>query len=716
MSPSIKTDMKRAFSLLGLLLFVLVSCGDPVDPGKGGKDSDGPITGEASHISCRSAEITGKANLSGTTATDLTFGVLYSTNSGVLLGSATHIQAKSFDSDYNFTVNTEVLEPETTYYYRSYISQNNEITYGETKSFKTLAVSSMIETKDATEIDAGVATLNASLNLTDCRYDAIEYGFKLTPQGGVEGSFKANDLSNNAYSYKVKTLVRDKQYSAVAYVTLDGRTYTAKSKSFTTQSLKASVVLNAETNITEFKATLSGKLNVESLGQFSKTAKLYYRDSNGTAEDMKAGGTAKDLTLNSDGTFSFTLQGLESDKTYYYAVIATVDGVAFASEVKRFTTAAVGINLTANDATSITEVKGTLNGKLTVTSIESVSKEVWFYYSASATTVDNLKSQGTKGTSSLESNGTFSKQLTGLTENTAYYYVACAKVNGKDYYSKVKSFKTSDFTASITTQEATSISYATATLNGTLSVTSIESLTKEVWFLYSETAATIDALKSNGTKASGVLSGKVFSADITGLKKGTTYYCVACAKVQSKELCGAVMSFDTPYPVPEAVDMGLSVKWGSFNVGASKPEGYGDYYAWGETMTKSRYEWSTYSLCRGSRDKVTKYCADDNKTTLEKEDDVASQKLGGNWRMPTNSEWMELLNNCSWSWTTKNSVKGYVVTSKKTGNRIFLPAAGRRYSLSGDSAGSDGYYWSSSCYITSYSYIALYFSFYSSNK
>lgn len=662
------------------------------------------ITGAATHISCRNATLSGKANLPGTTATDLTFGVLYSTNSGVLLGSATQIQAKSFDSDYNFAVNTEVLEPETTYYYRSYISQNNEITYGDTKSFKTLAVSSMIQTLDATKVDAGVATLNATLDLTDCKYDAIEYGFKLTPQGGSESTCKATNLSNKAFSYKDKTLVRDKQYNVTAFVTLDGRTYTAESKSFTTQSLKASIALYDETNITEFKATLSGKLNVESQGQFSKSAKLYYRDTEGPAEELKNNGTAKPLTLNSDGTFSFTLQDLESGKTYYYAIIATVDGVAFASEVKHFTTATVGVNLTANDATGITEFKGTLNGTLTVTSIESVSKEVWFYYSATAAAAATLKSSGTKATSTLSPDGTFSTALTGLSYNTTYYYIACAMVNGQEFTSEVKSFKTADFSASVTTLDASEVSYITAVLQGSLSVTSIEQLSKDVWFLYSETATTVDALRTDGTKVSSSLSGESFAASLTDLVLGTDYYYVACAKVYDRTIYGAVKSFTTKTLPAGAVDMGLSVKWASCNIGASKPEDYGDYYAWGETTTKSTYNWSTYTLCGGSENAMTKYCTKssygtvDNKTVLDPEDDVAHVKLGGKWRMPTDAEWTELrdTNNCDWAWTTINGVNGRLVTSKKTGNSIFLPAAGYRDNGNLGNAGFLGGYWSSS--------------------
>ena len=150
----------------------------------------------------------------------------------------------------------------------------------------------------------------------------------------------------------------------------------------------------------------------------------------------------------------------------------------------------------------------------------------------------------------------------------------------------------------------------------------------------------------------------------------------------------------------EYVDLGLSVKWATCNVGASSPEEYGDYYAWGETETKSIYNWSTYQW--GSSSSVIKYCTNskfgpvDDKKGLEPSDDVAQVKWGGNWRMPTRDEQDELREKCTWTWTTQDGTNGYTVTSKKNGNSIFLPAAGYRYDSSLNSAGSHGYYWSSS--------------------
>lgn len=155
----------------------------------------------------------------------------------------------------------------------------------------------------------------------------------------------------------------------------------------------------------------------------------------------------------------------------------------------------------------------------------------------------------------------------------------------------------------------------------------------------------------------------------------------------------------------EYVDLGLSVKWATCNVGASKPEEYGDYFAWGETQPKSTYNWSTYKYCNGSSTSLTKYCTDsyngtvDNKNTLELSDDAARANWGGSWRMPTDAELTELREQCTWTWTTQNGVYGYKVTSKKSGytnKSIFLPAAGYRNDSSLSGAGSNSRYWSSS--------------------
>ena len=131
----------------------------------------------------------------------------------------------------------------------------------------------------------------------------------------------------------------------------------------------------------------------------------------------------------------------------------------------------------------------------------------------------------------------------------------------------------------------------------------------------------------------------------------------------------------------EYVDMGLSVKWATCNVGATKPEEFGDKFAWGETQPNNSSSWSNYRYCNGDAYTMTKYCTNnyyglvDNQTTLEAFDDAATVHWGGEWRMPTKSEIAELWNenNCTIEETSRNGTRGYRFTSKRTGNSIFLP-------------------------------------------
>lgn len=141
--------MKKLFVFFTSCLFI-ASCGiiTPSDPENGQTpevETYGAVTGAVSNITYFNAEIYGKVNIPSVTSADLTFGVLYDTNSGVLFSTATHIQATVFDSELNFTVVVEGLEPETMYYYRSYIIQNGEVSYGEIKNFTTKTMPDAID-------------------------------------------------------------------------------------------------------------------------------------------------------------------------------------------------------------------------------------------------------------------------------------------------------------------------------------------------------------------------------------------------------------------------------------------------------------------------------------------------------------------------------------------------------------------------------------------
>lgn len=148
----------------------------------------------------------------------------------------------------------------------------------------------------------------------------------------------------------------------------------------------------------------------------------------------------------------------------------------------------------------------------------------------------------------------------------------------------------------------------------------------------------------------------------------------------------------------EHVDLGLpsGLQWATYNVGASSPEKYGGYYAWGETRVKDSYTYDTYELWDYYTDSEKDILDFVGKDTLDFVNDVAHIKWDKNWRIPTIEEWQELYVNCTWTWTKKNGVNGFSVKSKTNGNSIFLPA-GNRKTARGESyqTSPNGYYWSS---------------------
>lgn len=183
--------------------------------------------------------------------------------------------------------------------------------------------------------------------------------------------------------------------------------------------------------------------------------------------------------------------------------------------------------------------------------------------------------------------------------------------------------------------------------------------------------------------------------------KNTKLFAALCCTAMLFAACEKNEPKDTKNDTKEAVDLGLSVKWASCNLGATKPEEFGNYYAWGETTAKSEYTWETYKY-GSDYDALKKYCSNasygkdgfsDELTALSTSDDAATKNWGSNWRMPTIDEWNELITKCTWKWTAKNGVKGYKVS--KNGKYIFLPAAGV-YDDDELYYPSYGYYWSSS--------------------
>ncbi len=152
----------------------------------------------------------------------------------------------------------------------------------------------------------------------------------------------------------------------------------------------------------------------------------------------------------------------------------------------------------------------------------------------------------------------------------------------------------------------------------------------------------------------------------------------------------------------EWVDLGLSVKWATCNVGASSPSECGDYFAWGETSTKSEY---TEKNCNTHEKKMRNIAGNSQY-------DAARVHWGSTWRLPTKKECKELVKKCTWTWTSQGGNNGYLVSSKKNGNSIFLPAAGWHREASVNHDGEYGVYWSSTPKTKSGAYFLYFQSFF----
>ena len=170
-------------------------------------------------------------------------------------------------------------------------------------------------------------------------------------------------------------------------------------------------------------------------------------------------------------------------------------------------------------------------------------------------------------------------------------------------------------------------------------------------------------------------------------------------KITVRQVDGELETSITIKQRMQYVDLGLSVLWAECNLGAINPEEYGGYYAWGEIEEKKDYCWETYKWYGGSEDRFTKYSPGvDNKNQLDPEDDVVQIRLGEGWRMPTEEEFWELVEEGRWQRAELNGIKGRRVTSRTNGDSIFLPATGLMIGTSLHGADSDegGEFWSSS--------------------
>lgn len=912
--------MKKLYFVLAII-GLIGSC-TPEENGTDGENNtkETAVTSVASDITEITAVLSGYANVTPEMG-NIKIGILYSTDEGLSLENSIELISRELDDNNQFKVQATELSSNTTYYYKAFVFYGGVYRYGNVRQFTTLKVSAQVATSSASDIGMFSAQIKGTLNV-DSKVNLEKavwflYGTNNSLESlKSEGQKIASSLSiDNVFTCKLSSLSYGKTYYYVACAKVYDTEFYGEIGSFTTADMSAGVTTAEITDVGLFTATFNGSLFVENTESLSKDVWFLYSDKASNLESLKSSGIKRTTTLKDNGSYTFIQTDLNYATKYYYVACAKVHDKEYYGNVVEFSTLDIIASVETIDARAVRHYKATVSGELTVENTEDLSKNVWFLYGTS-NNLESLKSNGTKQTASLNNDGSFSVDLNGLNYSTTYYFVACSKVYDKEFYGEIKSFttntpyvatieaenvglnyatiygrfysdkndalsieawflygatndleslkssgskvtaevgyqyswyllyynlqnlnygstyyyvacvkigdsvfygevmsfNTSDLSVDLTTLNASDIKEWSACLSADLVVNEMYNTDKTVWFLWGDSSdieilktsgkslsakrhwsinnryyayltdlnyattyyfvactqvydkvfygevksfKTLDitvstsaaseiglssarlngkvscgkhdgddvsgwfyfgnsndaeTLKSNGTVVEAVVqsNGLIESYySVSGLNDNTTYYYIACAKVNGEDFYGGVKSFTTQKnsDYGSAVDLGLSVKWRDCNIGARYPGEKGDYYAWGETETKTLYNSSTYKWHDPVTNKYTKYVTDsnygtvDNKTVLDAEDDVAHVKLGGDWRMPTMEEWKELRENCTWTLATKNNVDGLLATSKKNGNSVFFPRAG---CWAGDKVEREsiGYYWCSSLYST----------------
>ena len=302
----------------------------------------------------------------------------------------------------------------------------------------------------------------------------------------------------------------------------------------------------------------------------------------------------------------------------------------------------------------------------------------------------------------------FQFDIHGLKPSTTYYYCPYTKIGETLYYGDTQSFKTRPINVSgkLIKKNAWSGTFEGAVNLDTFDIAGNDNLFLGILYGAEEP---LDWDHRTAFVPSEVENYASFPVSIKRLTPATDYLWRPCVYIGDSCYYGDVNEIFTDEASGDGqgegrenghawVDLGLSVKWATSNIGASEFRGLGDYFAWGETQAKECFGLDKYLFFDSEQECMNKYGVNgmlqDGKTELEAEDDAASFSWKGNWRMPSKEDVEELLSECKWTKATENGVNGYTVTSTINGKSIFLPLAGCYMDGTEKSyEGQLGYYW-----------------------
>lgn len=354
------------------------------------KDNIEPsITIGATNISPVSVVLLGKANLTSTVASDITMGIMWSTSSGVLPSNSKKVEAINMDKDYNYSVLLTGLDPETTYYYRSYVTQRGVDTYGITKEFTTKTIASTIETIDATEISAASSVLNAKIDLEYLVAETLQYGFVYGLNNPINYcKVPLRDDGEKSISYSLTGLQPESSYHYQAYIIINGTEYRSVVKEFSTGKKVDLIETIDASNIEAASAQLNAKLDLSKVSYSRVSYGFIY----GTSQDnLDKKIASKNL---SKGHYSVFVSSLEHKTKYYFKAFVVLDNTAIYADIKELNTdlihvASVSLNQ-HNYAFSCIGDKYTL--RATVTPADATDKSL--IWTSSNTNIATVSQEG----------------------------------------------------------------------------------------------------------------------------------------------------------------------------------------------------------------------------------------------------------------------------------------------------------------------------------
>lgn len=385
------------------------------------------------------------------------------------------------------------------------------------------------------------------------------------------------------------------------------------------------------------------------------------------------------------GNFTSRMTELSPNTTYYVRAYATnVNGTSYGEE-RTFTTNQYSLPIVITSNVTVSSTIAQCGGEVNFDGGLEVTGRGVCWSTSPNPTITNDKTTDGSGT------GSFNSTIIGLSSNTTYYVRAYATNEIGTAYGEERSFTTEeDFQQpTVTTNSVSNITVNSAVCGGNVTSDGNATVTaRGVCWSTSQNPTINDNKTIDG---SGIGS---FISNITELLEATTYYVRAYATNSQGTSYGTQYSFTTQATTGSInghdwVDLGLpsGLKWATCNIGATRPELYGNYYAWGEITTKTEYT-AENSLTYNQ----PLYDISGDVTY-----DAARANWGSTWRMPTKVELEELVNNCTFTWTTQSGVYGMIVTGPN-GNSIFLPAAGGYRGSSLYFTGMFGLYFSSTPY------------------